>query len=143
MPIKSFRDLLVWQRGMTLVEGVYALADAMPAIERYGLAAQLKKTAISIPSNIAEGRGRGRTGDFINHLIIALGSEAELQTQLELAVRLRLTPQAGATRLMDDCAELGRMVNGLIASLEERRGQQRRADHRRPRPEREPGTGTS
>jgi four helix bundle protein len=92
MPIKSFRDLLVWQRAMSLVEGVYRVADAMPVVERYILAAELKRTSISLPSNIAEGRGRGRTGDFINHLIIALGSEAELQTQLELAVRLQLAP---------------------------------------------------
>ena len=119
MTIKSFRDLLVWQKAMTLAEGVYALAETMPAVERYGLTAQLKRTVVSIPSNIAEGRGRGRTGHFINHLIIALGSEAELQTQLELALRLRLVAPPGAQALIDDCAEIGRMVNGLIASLEQ------------------------
>ena len=105
---------------MSVAEHVYALANAMPPVERYILAAELKRTSISLPSNIAEGRGRGRTGDFINHLIIALGSEAELQTQLELAVRLRLAPAASARPLIDDCAEVGRMLNGLLTSLEAR-----------------------
>jgi four helix bundle protein len=126
MPINSYRDLLVWQRAMSLVEGVYRVAEAMPVVERYILAAELKKTSISLPSNIAEGRGRGRTGDFINHLIIALGSEAELQTQLELAVRLQLAPVARAKPLIDDCAEVGRMLNGLLASLEARVGDRRK-----------------
>jgi four helix bundle protein len=118
MPIKSFRDLLVWQRSMTLAEGVYALANAMPVSERYGLARQLKRAVVSIPSNIAEGRARAQTRAYISHLVIALGSEAELHTQLELAVRLRLAPPEQVKPLHDAAAEVGRMLRGLIFALE-------------------------
>ena len=117
MPIKSFRDLLVWQKSMALAEGVFAAAESMPATERYGLTAQLKRTAVSIPSNIAEGRGRARTGSFIHHLVIALGSEAELQTQLELAMRLGFIPRDKGEPLVATSIEIGRMLGGLIAGL--------------------------
>jgi four helix bundle protein len=120
MTIKSFRDLLVWQNAMTLAEGVYEIAGTLPASERYGLSTQLRRAAVSIASNIAEGRGRGQTGSFINHLLIALGSEAELQTQLELAVRLRMVPRDRAQTLIDSAAQVGRMLRGLVASLEAR-----------------------
>jgi four helix bundle protein len=82
----------------------------------------LKRSAVSIPSNIAEGKGRGRTGHFVNHLIIALGSEAELQTQLELSVRLGFITAARTQPLLDAASEIGRMLNGLIASLEASKG---------------------
>ena len=118
MTIKSFRDLVVWQNAMKLAESVYRVAGSMPATELYGLTRELKRSAVSIPSNIAEGKGRGRTGHFIHHLVIALGSEAELQTQLELAVRLGFIPSASAQPLLESASEIGRMLNGLIASLE-------------------------
>ena len=126
MPIKSFRDLMVWQQAMTLAETVYTVANAMPASERFGLAQQLKRAVVSIPSNIAEGRARAQTRAYINHLIIALGSEAELQTQLELAVRLRLVKPEQVGPVQDATAEVGRMLRGLIASLEAR-DQERRS----------------
>jgi four helix bundle protein len=122
MTIKSFRDLVVWQNAMKLAEGVYGVAGSMPATELYGLTRELKRSAVSIPSNIAEGKGRGRTGHFVNHLIIALGSEAELQTQVELAVRLGFIAGASAQPLLDAASEIGRMLNGLIASLEASKG---------------------
>ena len=116
MPIKSFRDLVVWQRAMTLVEHVYAATEHFPVSERYGLVAQLRKAAVSIPSNIAEGHAR-RTGHFRHHVNIALGSEAELQTQLELAYRLKLAPKAQVQPILDEAADVGRLLHGLERAL--------------------------
>ena len=84
MPIQSFRDLVVWQRSMVLVEQVYELTDTFPRREQFGLTSQIRRCAVSIPSNIAEGHTR-KTGHYLEHLKIASGSEAELQTQLEIA----------------------------------------------------------
>ena len=120
MPIKSFRDLTVWQKSMSLAEGVYAAVRLMPASERFELGSQLRRSAVSIPSNIAEGRGRARTKPLIHHLVIALGSEAELQTQLELSIRLGfISPERGQP-LIQASAEVGRMLAGLITTLERR-----------------------
>jgi len=116
--ISSFRDLLVWQKAMRLAEGVYKLTESFPRSEMYGLTAQLRKSAVSIPSNVAEGCGRQATRPYVNHLFIALGSEAELQTQLELSCRLRFTTRSNVQPLLDNASEVGRMLNGLIGSLE-------------------------
>ena len=88
VPIKSFRGLIAWQKAMDLADLVYDLTEDFPARERFGLAYQLRKSAVSIPSNIAEG-SRHKTPGYANHLIIALGSHAELDTQCELATRRR------------------------------------------------------
>ncbi len=117
MPIPTFRDLIVWQRAMVLAENVYKLTASFPTEERFGLTAQLRRTVVSIPSNIAEGKGRQKTGPYVNHLKIALGSEAELQTQLELAYRLGFTERKRVAPLLDAASEVGRMLNGLVASL--------------------------
>jgi four helix bundle protein len=117
MPIRSFRDLQVWQRSMVLAERVYELTDRFPRNEQYGLSSQLKRAAVSIPSNIAEGHAR-QTGNYLNHLDIALGSEAELETQLELSCRLRLADKHTVDALIDEGSEIARMLNGLIASVE-------------------------
>lgn len=116
MTIKSFRDLLVWQRAMVLAEHVYDVTKGFPRTEQYGLTAQLRRSAVSIPSNIAEGHAR-QTGHYLNHLDIASGSSAELQTQLELAIRLRLAPANRLTHILADAAEVGRMLHGLAASV--------------------------
>src|SRR5947209_7513129 len=89
MPTKSYRDLEVWQRAMELLLACYQIAKRLPAIERYGLGAQLRRAATSIPANIAEGNGRRHRGDYVHHVSIARGSLTELVTLLEIIRRLR------------------------------------------------------
>jgi four helix bundle protein len=86
--IQSFRDLIAWQKAMELADMIYDVTERFPAREHFGLAYQLRKSAVSIPSNIAEG-SRRKTPGYLNHLVIALGSHAELDTQCELATRRR------------------------------------------------------
>jgi four helix bundle protein len=116
MPIQSFRDLLVWRRAMSLAEDVYALTSNFPRSEVYGLSLQLRRTAVSIPSNLAEGHPQS-TRQYLRHVMIAIGSEAELQTQLELACRLKLVEKGPALAAMQNAAEIGRMLRALATSL--------------------------
>lgn len=132
MTIKSFRELLVWQRSMTLAERVYALSEGFPSSERYGLTAQLRRASVSIPSNIAEGHML-QTGHYLHHLTVAAGSNAELQTQLELAYRLKLTPQARVMPILMEAEEIGRMLRGLHSAVARAMG--RRATNRTGPPE--------
>jgi four helix bundle protein len=124
MRITSFRDLEVWQRSMVLAERVYTLTEGFPRCEQYGLTAQLRRAAVSIPSNIAEGHAR-RTGQYLYHLNVASGSDAELQTQLELASRLRLVSTNRVGPLLDESAEIGRMLRGLASSVARSRAARR------------------
>ncbi len=101
---------------MQLAADVDALAASLPALQRYGLASQLRRAAASIPSNIAEGWARP-TRVYINHLSIALGSEAEVKTHLLLAVKMTLIPQAQADPLLVSASQVGRMLRGLKKSL--------------------------
>jgi four helix bundle protein len=105
---------------MVLVEQVYELTARFPSSERYGLVQQLRRAAVSIPSNIAEGHAR-QTGHYSHHVSMAIGSEAELQTQLELARRLKLADPKSAAAVMQSTSEVGRMLRGLLASIELRR----------------------
>jgi four helix bundle protein len=89
MSIQSHRDLLVWQKSMTLVTECYRLTEKFPDRERYGLSSQLQRAAVSIPANIAEGNARRSTASYLNHLSIAAGSVAELETHLLIAINLR------------------------------------------------------
>ena len=114
--IQSFRDLTVWQNAMTLAEHVYELTEAMPRTEIYGLTSQIRRAVVSIPSNIAEGKAIGGRS-YRRHLRIALGSEAELQTQIELAVRLKMLPRAEAENVLRETSELGRMLTNLRKAL--------------------------
>ena len=116
MTIKSHEDLLVWKFAMTLETEVDALASGFPANKRYGLAAQVRRSASSIPANIAEGWARP-TRVYINHLSIALGSEAEVKTHLLLAVKMKLITQAQADPLLASASQVGRMLRGLKKSL--------------------------
>jgi four helix bundle protein len=118
--IQSFRDLEVWQCAMRLVESVYAITSKFPSSELYGLTSQMWRCAVSIPSNIAEGRGRKGTREFVNFLSIAYGSLCELQTQLELAQRLRFVEKEVHERIQTQTDEVGRMLNGLTNSLNRR-----------------------
>lgn len=114
----SFRDLIVWQRSMTLVEEIYTVTSSFPSYEQFGLTSQLRRASVSIPSNIGEGKRRKRERVFLNHLDIALGSQAEVEVQLEIAMRVGfLSPQENE-RIQGIVEEVGRMLNGLIASMQ-------------------------
>jgi four helix bundle protein len=117
---QSFRGLKVWQAAMVLVEDIYAVSAHFPSSERFGLTAQLRRAAVSIPSNIGEGKRRKRDPVYRNHLDIALGSQGEVEVQLEIAHRLKFMSDPDYRRLHERVAEIGRMLNGLIDSLEPR-----------------------
>lgn len=116
--IKSYRDLLAWQKAVALVEAVYKVTGALPADERYGLVSQLRRAAVSIPSNIAEGHGRETTKEFTRFISIARGSLAELETQLEVVARLGMLSSDDLRPILEACDELGRILRGLRKSLD-------------------------
>ena len=116
--INSFRDLLVWQKAMDLAVRCYGVSRRMPKDEQGVLGYQIRKSAVSLPSNIAEGKARQSTAIYMNHLWIAHGSGAELATQLELGARVKVVSERDATALISDAQEIGRMLNGLVTSLE-------------------------
>jgi four helix bundle protein len=118
MKAKSFEELEVWQRAMQLAIEVYELSRRMPSEERFGLSMQLRRAAVSIPSNIAEGSGYGRGRRNLHHVRIALGSDLELQTQLMLVKRLALAAPDRVQPAADLAIQVGQMLNGLIRSLE-------------------------
>jgi four helix bundle protein len=117
MSIKSHRDLLVWQKSMTLVTDCYKLTERFPDRERYGLSSQLQRAAVSIPANIAEGNARRSTASYLNHLSIAAGSVAELETHLLIAVNLRYVTNKEVEGQMQLLDEVRRMIAGLSRSL--------------------------
>lgn len=117
MGISNYRDLQVWRRGIDLVQGVYELTREFPSDERYGLTSQMRRAAVSIPSNIAEGHARDSTKDFLRFLSIVQGSKAELETQLTLAERLGYCNQEQTAPSLDKLSEIGKMVRGLQKSL--------------------------
>jgi len=114
----SFRDLGVWQEAMTLVEEIYAMSKRFPPDERFGLTMQIRKAAVSVPSNIGEGGRRKRRKAHLNHLDIALGSQAEVEVQLEIAKRLQYCQVAEYNRIQGRVERVGRMLNGLITALQ-------------------------
>ena len=118
MPLQSYRDLIAWQRAIDLAEAAYRKSEDFPKHEIYGLTAQLRRAAVSIPSNIAEGQGRRSTKDFLNFLGIAYGSLCEVETQITIAIRLSYISKADAEELFQLSAEVGRLINGLTRSLE-------------------------
>lgn len=120
MGLKSYRDLEVWQKAMDLVVACYQITKKFPKNEVYGLINQLQRAAVSIPANIAEGRERQYSKEFIQHLSIAYGSLAELETHIQIAERLTYIDMNQLKKLLDKTAEIGRMLNGLRKSLEKR-----------------------
>jgi four helix bundle protein len=116
--VASYRDLVVWQRAMELVSAVYRVTAAFPEEERFGLTTQLRRSAVSIPSNIAEGQGRTTTREFHRFLGIARGSVKELETQMLIALDLGYAGDAGARRCLDLAEEVGRMLHALLKALE-------------------------
>jgi four helix bundle protein len=113
-----YRDLETWQQAMTLVEECYRVTAALPRSEQYGLTSQIRRAACSIPSNVAEGHSRKSTKVFANHVDIALGSHAEFETCLEIARRLGFIAEHDNGKLLERCNTVGRLLNGLIKSLE-------------------------
>ncbi len=122
--IISYRDLEVWQQAMDLADLVYDLTETFPARERYGLALQMRKAAVSIPSNIAEGT-RHRTPGYLSRVIIALGEHAELETQDILAMRRKFVPEALNQEFVALAGSVGRLGQGLRRSLEIRLDEQK------------------
>jgi four helix bundle protein len=118
--VSHFRDLQVWQRGMELVETVYRVSAAFPKAELYGLTGQIRRAAVSIPSNIAEGHTRASTKEYLNHLSIAQASLAELETQLEIAVRLRFLGSAESKPILDHATVLGKQLRALRMAVSKR-----------------------
>jgi len=115
MEVKSYEDLQVWQQAMKLAELVYALVRRFPDEERFALSDQLRRAAVSIPSNIAEGFGRETKADFLHFLAMSRGSLYELKTQIELADRFGMVPDK--TSVSETADSLGRMINSFMNSL--------------------------
>ena len=118
--IESFRDLDVWRKSMDLAVKVYVTTETFPRSEAFGLTSQIRRAVVSIPSNIAEGKAIGGQR-YRRHIKIALGSNAELQTQIDLAKRLGILNETHATQLMERAAEIGRMLAGLFKALPKKR----------------------
>lgn len=114
---RNYRDLLVWQKAMDVVVECYALCREFPKFEIYGLANQLQRAAVSIPSNIAEGNERESLKEFLHFLSIARGSLAEVETQLEIAARLGYIESEKLNNLLQNTDEIGKMLNGLQKTL--------------------------
>jgi four helix bundle protein len=116
--IKSYRDLEVWQKAMKLAEVCYQSTEGFPKREMFGLTSQIRRAAVSIASNIAEGHSRRSRLAYLNHLSIALGSQSEVETQIELASRLSMMPHEAASEILTLAGQVGRMLHALIAALE-------------------------
>jgi four helix bundle protein len=117
MASRHYQDLLAWQRAMELVELVYRVTVFMPLEERFGLTSQMRRAAVSIPANIAEGQGRRTRGEFLNHLSAAHGSTRELETHAMLAGRLGQLEAGPVEGILEAAGEVGRLVTGLAKSL--------------------------
>lgn len=115
--VRHFKDLIVWRKAMDLAKAVYEATSKFPSDERFGLVSQMRRCAVSIPSNIAEGQSRGSTGEFKHFLGIARGSLAELETQSDLSFELGLLVPENHTDLDLKLKEVGRILNGLINSI--------------------------
>jgi four helix bundle protein len=118
--IQSYRDLIAWQKAVDLAEYIHNASEKFPRREIFALTAQIRRATYSISSNIAEGQGRATTRDFLNFLSIARGSLFEVQSQVYVAQRLRYVDAATCKKLVDATDELGRIINGLIKSLQRR-----------------------
>ncbi|PHV62179.1 four helix bundle protein [Cyanobacterium aponinum] len=115
--LKSYRDLTVWQKSMDLVVICSQLTSQFPKTEIYGLSSQIQRAAVSIPANIAEGKGRNHLGDYIRHLSMANGSLKELETHLMIVGRLGYLKEQELKVTLNKCEEIGRMLHSLIEKL--------------------------
>jgi four helix bundle protein len=120
MTVRNYRDLIVWQKAMDLVEMVYKATHTFPSEEMFGLKSQLRRAAVSVPSNIAEGQGRHTTREFLHFLSISNGSLREIETQILIAGRLNYLPENQCTQMLELANQIGRLRNRLVASLEKK-----------------------
>jgi four helix bundle protein len=118
MPAKSYRDLETWQEAMNLVETCYKLTASLPGDEKFGLVSQIRRAAVSIPANIAEGYGRSHRGDYLHHLSMAGGSLAELETLLTVAGRLKLLSREDLMPAWEQTQRVARLLTRLRQSLQ-------------------------
>ena len=129
MPAKSHQDLEAWQKAIELVELIYRASQTWPKTELYGLTSQIRRAAVSVPSNVSEGQGRAQSGsgrEFLRHLNIAYGSLMEVETQIVIAHRLGYVNASGFESATEKCGTVGRLLNGLIRWQEKQLAQQER-----------------
>jgi four helix bundle protein len=118
---QNYKDLLVWQKGIELAKSVYRLTQNFPSEEKFGLVSQMRRAAVSIPSNLAEGQARHTSGEFVQFISHAEGSAAELDTQLILSVELALCKKANAVPIYESIEEIRRMLNALRRAISRRK----------------------
>ena len=119
MNISSFRELRVWQLGMDLAERIYILTDSFPKSETYGITSQIRRSAVSIPSNLAEGHGRNSTKEFLQFIAISFGSICELETQILLSYRLKYINKDDLETILALLTETSKTIRGLQKALKE------------------------
>lgn len=119
-PPRSYKDLLVWQKGIELAKIVYRLTKTYPSEEKFGLVAQIRRAAVSVPCNLAEGQARHTTGEFVQFISHAEGSVAELDTQLILSIELELCTEGQTEAAFSLISELRKMLNVLRRKLSQR-----------------------
>ncbi len=120
MQLKRYQELIAWQKAIALVTEIYSLTSAFPQAEIYGLTSQLRRATVSVPSNIAEGQGRATKGEFIQFLCHARGSLYEVETQVVISRNLGYLTLEQQESLLAALGELGRILNGLITSLQQK-----------------------
>jgi len=116
--ISSYKDLVAWQEAMVLAEMAYQLSELLPKSEQFGLVSQIRRAAVSVPANIAEGWGRDNRGMYVQQLRIAQGSLKELETHILLGARLRMLTQDDIAAVLGKAEQAGKLLRGLIRSLE-------------------------
>jgi four helix bundle protein len=117
MAVRSFKDLIVWQKSIDLIDDIYRLTRQFPKSETYSLSSQFQRAAVSVAANIAEGNGRESTKEYIHHLSYSLGSLAEVETYLVVSVRLGYADQLAVTPIESKANEIGRMLRSLQKAL--------------------------
>jgi len=122
--IESYRDLIAWQKAMELVASVYQVTASIPEVEKFGLTSQLRRAAVAVPSMLAEGHARGSTREFVRYIAMAMGSLAEIETQLLVCMRLDFADEVSVRRLLDQCGEQNRILRGLSKSLTSKLGEE-------------------
>lgn len=121
MPIESYKDLRVWQKAMDLAEAAYRVTEPFPAREAYGMTSQMRRAAVSIAANIAEGYGRGSSGAYLMFLRTARGSLLELETHVAIACRVGLLSDETSQSLTKEADSIGKMLSALIRSIDRQR----------------------
>ena len=119
-PVRSYRDLVVWQKAMALAALCYTMTRSFPRTEVYGMTAQIRRAAASVPANIAEGNGREQTGSYIQALRVSQGSLKELETHVLLAQTVELMDKTDAEQILGASEEVGKLLRSLIRALQEK-----------------------